>query len=357
MSDERLVPGQRIEIYTLENRIDSGGMGVVWKATKPDQSLVAIKFPNLQHAQDTRFQELVRREAAAQLNLRHPNIVPAEDVLEYNGLPAIVFTYIDGPNLEQEIYGANKILDQGKPLALPRALHIAAQVLDALDYAHQNCYVHRDVKSSNILLNRNTDDAFLTDFGIVLNVAVQRVTRAGTISGSVPYMSPEQITNPMSVNLRTDVYSFGVVLYEMITGTLPFRVEAGETTDPDFLIKEKHLKSEPVPPSQINSAIPVELDRIVMQALEKTPDRRFLGCAQFLRSLSAVEIVEKPKPRVMWNASLQPTPVPLPAPVPSRRRWRLPPLGQFSDRLPWLLFGAAGILLFLLGILYFLRKG
>jgi len=357
MTDERLAPGQQIEIYTLDHKIDSGGMGVVWKASKPDRSSVAIKFPNLQHAGDSRFRELVRREAAAQLNLRHPHIVAAEDILEYESLPAIVFTYINGPNLEHEIYGGAKGLDRGKPLSLRRALQIATQILDALDYAHQHCYVHRDVKSSNILLDRNTDNAFLTDFGIVLNVARQRVTRAGIVSGSVPYMSPEQITNPMSVNLRSDVYSFGVVLYEMITGCLPFRVEAGETTDPDFLIKEKHLKSDPMPPSSINPAVPAELDRIVLQALEKTPDKRFLGCAQFLASIRTLEIPDRPARRIIRDENLVPAAVvtdPTPA-RPARRRGLSIP-ASLSNWLPWLLFGAAGLLLILLSIVYLVRR-
>jgi len=355
-SDERFVAGQQIGIYTLERKIDSGGMGVVWKAVKPDQSAVAIKFPHREHRNDTRFREMVQREAAAQQNLKHPHIVTAEDIMEYDGLPAIVFTYVNGPNLELEIYGESKMIDRGKPLPLRRALRVAAQVLDALDYAHQHCYVHRDVKSSNILLDRDTDDAFLTDFGIVLNVAGQRVTKAGIVSGSVPYMSPEQITNPMAVNLRSDVYSFGVVLYEMITGCLPFRVEAGETTDPDFLIKEKHLRSEPAPPSSLNPAVPEELDRIVLQAMEKAPDRRFLGCAQFLRCIRDLDVVEKPVRRIVRSAAMIPVPAapPEPAALPPQSRFRLP--RDFPDWLPWILFGAAGTLLLLLGIAYLLWK-
>jgi serine/threonine-protein kinase len=358
MAEERFSPGQRIHLYTLERKIDSGGMGEVWKARKPDQACVAIKFPHLQFAHDLRFRELVQREAAAQFNLHHPNIVPAEAVLEVDDLPAIVFFYVDGPNLQQEIYGTTKLIDLGTPLPLSRALRIAVQVLDALDYAHQNCYVHRDVKASNILIERATDCAFLTDFGIVLNVAGPRLTRAGVVSGSVPYMSPEQITSPMSVNLRSDVYSFGVVLYEMLTGALPYRVEPGETTDPDFLIKEKHLKSEPAPPSRMNPAIPVELDRIVLQALEKQPDRRFLGCGQFLRCIRELDL-ESPSPgvgrktgsgtRIIVTDGLVVKPPSNPPPVPTSP----PPAAetgvaftrQFMRWLPWILFSVSGLIL------------
>jgi serine/threonine-protein kinase len=359
MAEERFSPGQQIHLYTLEKRIDSGGMGEVWKARKPDQVCVAIKFPHLQYAHDQRFRELVRREAAAQFNLHHPHIVAAEAVLEVDELPAIVFYYVDGPNLEQEVYGPDKLIDQGTPLPLERALRIATQILDALDYAHQNCYVHRDVKSSNILIERATDSAFLTDFGIVLNVAGPRLTRAGTVSGSVPYMSPEQITSPMSVNLRSDVYSFGVVLYEMLTGALPYRVEPGETTDPDFLIKEKHLKSEPAPPSSLNPAIPAELDRIVLRALEKQPDRRFLGCGDFVRRIRELD-PERPSQgssrktgpvtRIVITEGVLKPPPPAPTPVFAEP----PPLPEetgeaFSERimrwLPWILFGASGLIL------------
>jgi serine/threonine-protein kinase len=356
MAEERFSPGQQIHLYTLEKKIDSGGMGEVWKARKTDQACVAIKFPHLQFAHDQRFRELVRREAAAQFNLHHAHIVPAEAVLEVDDLPAIVFYYVDGPNLEQMVYGPAKLIDLGTPVPLDRALRIAAQVLDALDYAHQNCYVHRDVKSSNILIEKATDCAYLTDFGIVLNVAGPRLTRAGMVSGSVPYMSPEQITSPMNVNLRSDVYSFGVVLYEMLTGALPYRVEPGETTDPDFLIKEKHLKSEPLPPSRLNPAIPPELDRIVLRALEKQPDRRFLGCGDFLRHIRELDSgiaspgggrKTGPGTRiVMPDGLLKPPPAPVPADLP-------PPAeqgeeafsGRFMRWLPWILFALSGLII------------
>jgi len=360
MAEERFTPGQQIHLYTLEQRIDTGGMGEVWKARKTDGGAVAIKFPHLRFARDQRFRELVQREAAAQFNLHHPHIVPAEAVLEVDDLPAIVFYYVDGPNLEQEVYGVTKLIDQGRPLALPRALRIAEQVLEALDYAHQNCYVHRDVKSSNILLERPTDCAYLTDFGIVLNVAGPRLTRAGMVSGSVPYMSPEQITSPMNVNLRTDVYSFGVVLYEMITGALPYRVEPGETTDPDFLIREKHLKSQPTPPSVLNPEIPEELDRIVLKALEKQPDRRFLGCGDFLRHIRGVDLERSAGISAGFVAADEA--VEPPEPNPARAE---PPEEEAGERvmqsvlrwLPWVLFGLSGLILAVAVALHLAGRG
>jgi serine/threonine-protein kinase len=167
-------------------------------------------------------------------------------------------------------------------------------------------------------------------------------------------MSPEQITSPMNVNLRSDVYSFGVVLYEMLTGSLPFRVEPGETTDPDFLIKEKHLKTEPAAPSSLNPAIPEELDRIVLRALEKQPDRRFLGCSDFLRHIRELDTERlsgggrRAGSRIVAPEGLL-NPPPAPAPVPD-----YPPPEEeagepFSARLmrwlPWILFGVSGLIL------------
>ena len=351
MPEERFSPGQQIHMYTLERRIDNGGMGEVWKAQKPDHSWVAIKFPHRKYANEPRFRERLQLEASAQFNLHHPSIVPAEAILEVDGLPAIVFGYVDGPNLEQEIYGMEKSIDQGTPLRVDRALRIAVQILDALDFAHQNCYVHRDVKSSNVLLDRDGEQAFLTDFGIALNVAGPRLTRAGVVSGSVPYMSPEQITSPATVNLRSDVYSFGIVLYEMLAGALPYRVEPGETTDPDFLIKEKHLKSQPAPPSSLNPAVPPELDEIVLQALEKEPDRRFLGCGQFARRIREVNL-ERPdsggsrvvvpagfaEPEAVERASNVAT-----ESAPRENRWE--PRGfPLMKWLPWILFGISGLI-------------
>jgi serine/threonine protein kinase len=227
------------------------------------------------------------------------------------------------------------------------------------------------VKSSNILIESATDCAFLTDFGIVLNVAGPRLTRAGMVSGSVPYMSPEQITSPMNVNLRSDVYSFGVVMYEMIAGALPYRVEPGETTDPDFLIKEKHLKSEPAPPSRWNPAIPAELDRIVLRALEKQPDRRFLGCGDFLRHIRELDLGTPspgggrrtgPVTRIVAAEGIVLKPPPLPALIPDY----LPPAAEetgetlaqrFMRWLPWILFGVSGLILAVAIALHLAARG
>jgi eukaryotic-like serine/threonine-protein kinase len=293
MPEERFYQGEQIGRYVLEERIGVGGMGEVWRATDTERTPVAIKFAHPHLANQAHFKEFARQEAATRL--RHPNIVQTLDYFEVDNLPAIVFYYVEGPNLESEIYGQSATLETGTPLEIDRAIHIACDVLEALDFAHQKGYVHRDVKASNILLESSSGRALLSDFGLVMDITVRRMTRFGMMGGSVPYMSPEQIRDPRTVDLRSDLYSFGIVLYEMITGVLPFRVEPGETEEPDYLIKNKHRFSMVVPPSQLNPHASSALDRIVLKSLEKDKDQRYRSCADFAQALRSV--TEEPPPR------------------------------------------------------------
>jgi len=295
MADQRFQPGERVGRYTLTERIGAGGMGEVWKALKPGGGTVAIKFAHPQLENQAYFQDFVRQEAST--NLVHPHIVEVEEIFDVGGLPAIVFYFVEGSNLELEIYSDPNSLERGHPLEVSRTREIAAQILSALDFAHQKGLVHRDVKSNNILLEKSTGRALLSDFGLVMDVSVRRKTRYGMMAGSVPYMSPEQIRDNRSVDLRSDIYSFGIVLYEMLTGVLPFRVEPGETEDPDYLIKHKHRFNIAVPPSNLNPKVPAALDLIVAKALEKTKEMRYSSCQEFAAALISLS-TEAPRKRV-----------------------------------------------------------
>lgn len=356
MPEERFHPGDQFGRYVLEDRIGVGGMGEVWRASDSERTRVAIKFahPHLTH--QAHFKEFARQEAATKL--RHPNIVQTLDYFEVHGLPAIVFYFVEGPNLESEIYGEFPTLDTGTPLPINRAMSIANDVLAALDFAHQKGYVHRDVKSSNILLERSAGRALLSDFGLVMDVTVRRMTRFGMMGGSVPYMSPEQIRDPRSVDLRSDVYSFGIVLYEMITGLLPFRVEPGETEEPDYLIKNKHRYAMVVPPSRLNPLVSVQLDRVVLKALEKDKDQRYRSCAEFadaMRSLGG----EPPRSRISLPATALESEQP-PRPVSSNKSKVLVRAGAFhlteaqiNAYLPWALLVCSALIIVIALVLHF----
>jgi serine/threonine-protein kinase len=355
MADQRFQPGDKVGRYTLEKKIGAGGMGEVWKAGKPDGGTVAIKFAHPQLENQAFFKDFVRQEAST--NLVHPNIVAVEEIIDVDGLPAIVFFFVEGSNLELEIYDDPNSPDSGHPLEIPRALAIARDVLDALDFAHQKGLVHRDVKANNILIERSTGKALLSDFGLVMDVSIRRMTRYGMMGGSVPYMSPEQIRDNRAVDLRSDIYSFGIVLYEMITGVLPFRVEAGEMEDPDYLIKHKHKFSIAVPPSTLNPKVPRILDHAVARALEKTRDLRYGSCQEFAAALRRVTAEPTPKRVVMPDF---PPNDPFVPPQSLRSEPVLLRLGsvrvtaaQLTSWLPWALMGFSALIVALSLYLYF----
>jgi serine/threonine-protein kinase len=355
MSNQRFQTGESVDKYLIEQKIGAGGMGEVWKALRQDGSPVAIKFAHKQLAGDAYFKDFTRQEAS--MNLVHPNIVRVVDFFEAEGLPAIVFDYVDGVDLESEIYGSAAAQDFGQPLPVQGAVRIASDILAALDFAHQAGLVHRDVKSSNILLERQTGKALLSDFGLVMDVAVRRMTRYGMMAGCVPYMSPEQIRDNRSVDLRSDIYSFGIVLYEMLTGVLPFRKEPGETEDPDYLIKHKHRYTPAVPPGTLNPQVPPALDTIVLKALEKDRNLRYLSCGDF--ALDLRKFISTPPKRVFMPEISSGTAFPAPPRSVEDTETAIR-AGQFSlsarhinSFLPWALIGCSALIVLIALILHF----
>jgi len=357
MPNQRFQPGEAVDKYVIGKRIGAGGMGEVWKASRADGSPVAIKFAHKQLANDIYFRDFARQEAST--NLVHPHIVQVVDIFEADGLPAIVFSFVDGVDLETEIYGDAGSEDFGTPLDPPRAVRIATDVLKGLDFAHQRGLVHRDVKSSNILIERATDKALLSDFGLVMDITVRRMTRYGMMAGCVPYMSPEQIVDNRSVDLRSDIYSFGVVLYEMLTGRLPFRKEPGETEDPDYLIKHKHRYTPAVPPGAINPNVPPALDEITLKALAKDRDLRYRSCQDFLRDLQRdtdkdTFVAASPGRKVIMPVS------PAPPRLEAKEADVALQVGDFrvsarqlNSFLPWALIGCSALIVLIALILHF----
>ena len=313
-----MTPSQKIRDYIFEEKIGEGGMGAVYRARhalldKP----VAIKILSDQLLTSPEFEERFLREARAQARLHHPNIVQVTDFFQENGKYYLVMVLVEGESLEQR-------LTRGKPLPLDEALGISADVLAALDYAHQRGLIHRDVKTSNILLDKE-GRAYLADFGIVLMVGAERKTRTGSTIGTAFYMSPEQIRRPRAIDHRTDVYSFGCVLYEMLTGHTPFEKGDEEEGDTDFVIKDGHVNRRPDPPRLKNNMLPAAVDSIILKALNKNPDDRYSGCGEFARSLAGLG-VQLPPP-------IPDPPIPLPEPVPPFPR-PVPPFPQPAPPLP-----------------------
>ncbi len=294
--------GQRIRDYILGQKIGEGGMGEVWSAVHEVlERPVAIKAMAARLARDPQFEERFLQEARSQAILQHPRILGVTDFFRDGGEYYLVMPLVSGRPLDERLAEARG------PLPLAEAVHIASEVLDALDYAHQRGIIHRDVKPSNILLDRD-GRAYLTDFGIALLVGQDRRTRTGTSLGTPYYMSPEQIRAPRTIDHRSDVYSAACVIYEMLAGRPPFVPDEGEG-DVDFMLKMAHLQRTPEPIRTWNPAVPAAVDAVVLRALAKTPDERYGGCGEFRRALDTAALSAGPPP-------LPPTPRPVPPPIP-----------------------------------------
>src|SRR5579863_4500956 len=256
--DPRVLSGR----YELSHLVARGGMAEVYRAhDKLLDRPVALKilFPEL--SVDRTFVERFRREAQAAANLSHPNIVPVFDWGEDYSTYYIVMEYVDGRPL-------SSILRSAGPLHPDRAAEIAADVAAALSYAHRHGVIHRDVKPGNVLITEE-GTVKVTDFGIARAVNTEEsLTQTGAVMGTATYFSPEQAEG-LGVDARSDIYSLGVVLFEMVTGRPPF---LGETP---VAIASKHVREHPPMPRQINSAVPEDLEAVILKCMAKSPDNRY----------------------------------------------------------------------------------
>ena len=260
--------------YRIERRIGTGGMADVFLAR--DETLgrrVAIKILAERYSQDAAFVERFRREATAAAGLSHPNIVSVYDRGQAAGTSYIAMEYLNGPTLKDEITSR-------APLPEAEVVNWATQALDALEYAHRQGVVHRDIKPHNMVL---TDEGRLkvTDFGIARAANVQQMTEVGSIVGTAQYLSPEQARG-LDVGPQSDLYSMGIVLYEMLTGELPF------TGDSAVEIAMKQVSDPPPSIRKKNRLVSEGLEQVVMRALSKDPALRHHSARQMAEELRRV---------------------------------------------------------------------
>jgi eukaryotic-like serine/threonine-protein kinase len=260
--------------YRIERRIGTGGMADVFLAR--DETLgrrVAIKILAERYAQDAAFVERFRREATAAAGLSHPNIVSVYDRGQAAGTSYIAMEYLNGPTLKDEITSR-------APLPEAEVVNWATQALDALEFAHRQGVVHRDIKPHNMVL---TDEGRLkvTDFGIARAANVQQMTEVGSIVGTAQYLSPEQARG-LDVGPQSDLYSMGIVLYEMLTGELPFTGESAVE------IAMKQVSDPPPSIRKKNRLVSEGLEQVVMRALSKDPALRHRSARQMADELRRV---------------------------------------------------------------------
>jgi serine/threonine protein kinase len=259
--------GGRLGKYQILSEIGRGGMAIVYRAFDPGlQRYVALKVLSPRLATEENVMRRFEREATTAANLKHPNIVMIYDVSSSDGFHFIVMELLEGRTLREEIRAVG---------ALPpaRVAPISAQLASALDYAHQQGLIHRDVKPSNIIVGPG-DHATLTDFGLVRAMRASRLTEAGSALGTLDYMPPEQLSGD-DVDWRSDVYSLGVVVYEALTGQAPF------SADTPYSLMRKVMYEPPPRVSITAHGLPPAVDRAVMQAMAKSPTDRFRTAGEF----------------------------------------------------------------------------
>ena len=265
--------GTTVGRFEVLDELGRGGMAVVYKARQPDlDRIVALKVLPPELTIDNSYVARFRQEARSAARLEHPHIVPIYEVGEADGLHFIAMKYIQGSTLKDLVQAEGK-------LSIQRAAEMLGQIGAALDYAHRQGVIHRDIKPSNMMI---TDEGwvYLTDFGLARGTGgTAGLTITGTVMGTPEYMSPEQAQGLPNVGPPTDIYALGVVLYEMLTGSFPFKAET-----PMGMLAARLIQA-PIPARELRADLPDPVEDVVMRALARKPEARFASASELVANL------------------------------------------------------------------------
>jgi serine/threonine-protein kinase len=270
--------GDKLDHYRIENVAARSGMASIFRATdERTGETVAIKIPHPEMEADPVFYDRFIREQEIGEKLDHPNVMKVFPNGDHSQV-YMAMEWIDGKLLRQ-------ILNEQKKFPPERALNIALQIAQALDYIHSKGVVHRDLKPENIMVN-TMDGIKLIDFGIAANVGSKRLTFAkfSQTMGTPDYISPEQVKGKRG-DARSDIYALSVMLYEMLTGKVPF------TGANAFIIMNDRLLNNPVPPREIDPSISPQMQEIIYRGMERDPTKRYQSAREFAHDLQHPEQV------------------------------------------------------------------
>jgi serine/threonine protein kinase len=263
--------------YRITGVIGRGGMSVVYEAEHVGLGrTVALKLLSATLAQDQSFRDRFNRESRLAAMLDHPNIVPIFDAGEADGFLYIAMRHIDGVDL-------GTLIQREGPMPLGQTLFYIEQLAGALDHAHEQGLVHRDVKPANILIAKPSDRVFLTDFGVVKQASTQGLTKTGYFLGTFEYAAPEQIEGK-PVDARTDVYALGCVLYECLSGEPPFNAET------EGSVIHAHLVDPPPKLTAKRPDLPSAINHVIATAMAKSMDDRYSSGGDFVQGLRQVAL-------------------------------------------------------------------
>jgi predicted Ser/Thr protein kinase len=263
--------------YKVTGVLGRGGMSIVYSAEHLSLGrTVALKVLSAALAGDDDFRERFIRESKLAATLEHPNIIPIYDAGEAEGCLFIAMRYVEGGDL-------GSLIKANDSLGLGQTIFLIEQVAGALDHAHRQGLVHRDVKPANILVERPSDRAYLTDFGVVKQTATPGLTKTGYFLGTFAYAAPEQIERK-PVDGRTDLYALGCVLHECLSGEPPFNA----VTEASIL--HAHLVEPPPRLTDTRPDLPHAIDDVIATALAKSKDDRYATCGELVKALRAVAL-------------------------------------------------------------------